>query len=440
MMFWILTAALTAAVVAMLLRGLLRGEAGPGRASYDMAVYRDQLAELERERAQGLIGPAEAESAKAEIARRMLAVADAAKAEAPAPLSGFARSLSTILLMALPAAAIAIYLNLGNPGVPGQPFAERQLDAEPATRMAQAPGQAPGQPAPPAAGQQPGQPGGENGAGDLAGMAGRLAERLRAQPDDVPGWMLLGQTYMQLGRFPEGGSAYRQAYERAKTDPAVIGAYAEALVMTNSGTVSPEAEGLLREALKLRGDDPRARFYLALGQAQQGQLQPALDGLAALIKDSPADAPWLAVVQARAGEIAQQLGRNPAELPKPLPPRNPEAQIAQAPAMPAAPAAPQRGPTAADIQAAQDMTPEQRSQMVEGMVSGLAARLEQNPADVEGWLRLARAYGVMGKPAEQVKALARAAQQAPNRPDVQTAYADALLATLPAEGAPSADE
>ncbi|HYD98371.1 MAG TPA: hypothetical protein VEH84_03215, partial [Alphaproteobacteria bacterium] len=103
---------------------------------------------------------------------------------------------------------------------------------------------------------------------------------------------------------------------------------------------------------------------------------------------------------------------------------------------PAATAAAPRGPTAADIQAAGQMAPADRQQMIQGMVAGLAARLEADPSDIEGWLRLARSYGVLGNQDGQVQALARAAQQAPDRPDVQAAYADALLARSSA-GAPS---
>src|SRR5262249_53084060 len=158
--------------------------------------------------------------------------------------------------------------------------------------------------------------------------------------------------------------------------------YGEALSAAASGQVTPKAKDAFAAALDLDPKEPRARYYLALSDAQAGHLEMALKQWVALEAESPADAPWR---QALAGQIdatARQLGRDPATLPG-------RASLA--------PPASANGPTDQDIANAANMTEEQRAAFINRMVSGLAARLKDQPGDVDGWMKLGNAYEQLGR-------------------------------------------
>ncbi len=396
-LFWLAAAVLTAGVVAVLVSPLVRRPApSPGRAAYDLEVYRDQLAELDRDLGRGTIDAGQAEAARAEIGRRILAVAPADGADdAPAletpPRTG--RITVALLLTVFPAAALILYLVIGRPDLPAQPLAER---ASPA-----------------AAGSM---------AGNITEAVARLAERLKREPADLDGWTLLAQSLTRLDRPGEAVDAWRQALALAKEDPDIQGSLADALITANQGLVSEEARRLFEAVLSKRPGDPQASHFLALAQAQGGEFQSALDRWAALAAASPADAPWLPMVRRAIADMAQHLNLDPAKATPPsLPPR--ETATTDAPAAATGTPTPQATPT----------SPEDRARMIRSMVDGLAARLATTPGDIAGWLRLARAYQVLGEPDRQLDAIGHARTQAPNRPDVLVAYAEAVMA-----GAPSA--
>ncbi|MBI1205664.1 MAG: c-type cytochrome biogenesis protein CcmI [Azospirillum sp.] len=384
--FWIVAAAMTGATVALLLWPLVRRPATsalPERDRFDLAVYRDQLAELDRDLARGVIEAAQAEAARAEIGRRMLAVAEAGPKPVPQAGTG-RRRLALAIAVLVPVGVLAIYLPLGRPDLPGQPFAERDRHRE-------------GVPT------------------EIVTAVERLAAKLAQQPDDLPGWLLLGQSYVRMGRPDQGAEALRHAVALSKGAPEVASALGEALTVANQGTVSAEALDAFAQAVAKQPDEPRARFYLSLAKAQSGDLKAALDGWSALLAGSPADAPWVPTVRERIEETAQRLGLDVAKvMPEPKPPAHPE--TAGAP-----------GPSSGDVAAARAMAPADRQQMIRGMVEGLATRLDKEPGDIAGWLRLARAYEVLNEPEKRLDALHRASEQAPKRTDVLIAYGDALL-------------
>ena len=133
------------------------------------------------------------------------------------------------------------------------------------------------------------------------------------------------------------------------------------------------------------------RFYLAVALAQDGKKDEAAAALTALIDSAPPDAPWVGEVQ----KVLADLGSAPA-----MSAANPP------PAQSAATETP--GPSASDVEAAGNMTPEQRTAMIEGMVAQLAARLETDGKDPEGWARLIRSYMVLGRSEDAKAALAKA--------------------------------
>ncbi|MFO1060777.1 MAG: hypothetical protein U1E53_27865 [Dongiaceae bacterium] len=252
--------------------------------------------------------------------------------------------------------------------------------------------------------------------------------------------MLLGQTWQQLGRASDAAAAYHQAIVHGGTQAGLRSAYGEALTEAADGQVTPVARDAFAAALKEDPGDARAQFYLASAEAQAGHPDRALEQLVSLEAASPADASWRPMVGAAIDQLARQLGRDPAALP------GRKAAASAAPSIPpstppsappaAAGAAPPLDPEAmAQVQA---MKPAEREAFIKGMVAQLADRLKQQPGDLEGWLRLARAYGVLGQRPEQQDALARAAALAPERGDIALDYAGSLLQGAAAAKPPAA--
>ena len=341
---WIAMALLAAVAAIPVLAALYRALAVPASpAEHTAAVYRDQLAEVERDLASGILAPAEAEAARTEIARRLIKAGGEAGEAAAARCAGGRLRLAGVAIVAMPVAAFLFYLSLGSPEYPDQPLADRVVETQ-----------------------------------DIAAMIAAVEARLQAEPDDGTGWDVIAPVYLRLGRDADAAIAYANAIRLlGSTDTREIG-LGEALMRAAGGIVTPDAEAAFVRAAALAADDARPRFYLALAAEQQGRIDEALAAYRALLADAPAGAPWAEVV---AGQIAA-LEAEPA------------------PAIP--------GPSAEDIEAAGEMTPEDRQAMIEGMVASLAARLTETPNDAEGWARLLRSYMVLGRPDDARDAYARA--------------------------------
>ncbi|WP_395458887.1 c-type cytochrome biogenesis protein CcmI [Azospirillum melinis] len=410
MLFWIFAAVLTAAVLLLIVPPLLRtAGSGPDREEFDREVYRDQLDELERDRARGLINDAQAEAARAEIARRMLATAEKTVATGSsggvAPRS--ARILAVLLALVLTVGALAVYGTVGRPDLPAQPLASRNIEQE--------------RGGPPKS--------------VLAAMD-KLKAQLAENPSDIQGWLILGQAYAKMGRNGDAADALRHAVALNRDDVEVQGLFAETLVSANDGMVPEEAVVAFDAVLAKEPKDPRARFFAALARFQAGDQQGALDRWSALMADSPADAPWVPVVRDQIREAAVALNLDPAKVtPQPLPPEQKEqAAQGQPGGQQAAPNA--QGNGAASAQGNAQGNGAGQDEMIRGMVANLAARLDADPSDVDGWLKLARSYGVLGDTAKALDAARKARERAPDRADVQVAYANAVLQTQPRNETP----
>ncbi len=390
MIFWVIAGGLCALAVGLLVLPLLRrpGESAP-RAAYDLTVYKDQLAEIAREAERGEIGTAQAEAARTEIERRLLAAAESAAEGAAeggaedgsgpaAPHRAVTWGIALTLAIAVPAAAVGLYLVLGTPGVPSLPFAERPALQPPAP-----------------------EPGVAQEMGDLAT---RLAKRLAEDPGNRDGWLLLGRTYAQLQRFDKAAETYRAAIAQGFDGAETQSALGETLVVGAGGTVGPEARRAFAASLDSDPEDPRARYYAGLALAQDDRLPAAIELWVGLLRDSTPDAPWRPVVAQQIREAAARLGIEPPEVAA-----APAPESAPQPAPQAAPQAAPPGPSAADVEAAREMSPDQQAAFIRSMVARLAERLAAEPGDFQGWLRLARAYGVLGEAAKAKTALARAA-------------------------------
>jgi len=358
MMLWIFFAALIGVTLTWIGWPLLRpAPARERRDAFDAVVYLDQLEELERDRARGLVDESQLEAARTEIERRLLAASRAEGIEANVKRAGpgHTRShiiLAVVVLLAVPAITLPLYFDLGSPHLPNLPFAERTPVAPPSNGIA-------------------------------AQAQARLAnaeERANNAPDDPQGWFDLGRFRLVSGDFDGAVEALARAMETSNNRADTI-------------------------ALASNPGDPRARYFLALSDYQEGREEAALRAWSDLGRSAPEGAPWLPAVQARIVETARELGEAPTDwLPPPAPdtPRGPFAG---------------GGPTGADIAAAQEMSPEDRQEMIRGMVANLAARLEDDPDDVEGWRRLARSREVLGYNKASAEAYDRALELDPDHPE-----------------------
>ena len=417
MMFWIAAGLLTLATLAAVVLPILRARAEARRAAdYDIEVYRDQLKEVERNKTRGLIGKEEAEAAKAEIGRRILE-ADQRRQKAASEGAGTSRGLvrvaAVLVAAALPAGAVAVYLSEGNPGLESQPFASRNLPDDAGTQLSGRGGAAGGGQAQAGGGQAGGAPAGSGGQGQqgqsLAQSEANLSARLEENPDNVDDWVLLGRTRLAMQRYGAAVEAFEQAVQRAPNRPQVNAFYGEALVMANQGTVVPKAQEAFEKVRQQVPDDPRSRFYIGLAEKQAGNPQAALDIWKQLVADADPGAPYLEAVGQQMASVERELGIEPGTTFAEVKPEGPAAGQGSQTAQTGSGSASEGGapnPSREQVEAAQNMSSEDRQQMIQGMVDRLASRLEQDPTDAQGWQRLIRSYSVLGEGDKATQALA----------------------------------
>lgn len=352
MILWPILALMTLTAIAAVWWPLARRQKSV-RSGSDVAVYRDQLDEIDRDETAGLLGGAEAEAARVEVSRRLIAAAEVARAAnaaaAPVPASRARWATIAAAVLLLPLGAGLIYLSLGSPNL-----VPVSMNAE-----------ASGQPLPEGIEQT------------VAGVE----KYLEANPKNGRGWELLAPVYLRLGRFDDAVKARRNALEIFGPDAARLGDLGEAIIMASNGAVTPEARGLFERANAADPEDVMAQYYLGLSAKQEGRRDEAAKRWSSLISSARQGAEWLPMVKEALAEISEKGPPGAAKL---------------------APA----GPDANQVAAAAQMVPTERNNMIEGMVARLAQRMAENGSDVDGWLRLIKAYSVLG---ERDKALTAAA-------------------------------
>lgn len=339
MAVWFIFVLMTAAAVFAVLWPLSRPARVPRNSG--AAVYRDQLDEIERDRTGGLIGEAEAQAARTEVSRRLIAATERADVlpDVTATL-WWRRAAAIAALVIVPLVGAGVYLKHGSPNLPGQPLAERRGSSA------------------------------ENRS--LDSLIAQVEARLDREPNDGRGWEVLAPVYLRLGRLDDAVKARRNALRlngESATRHADLG---EALVAAANGVVTAEAKQNFDRALALDAGELKSRFYSGVAAEQDGQRAKAAQIWRAMLSEAPPDAPWRSSVR----EALAEIGENPPE--------------------PRTPAVPNSGPGAAEIAAASGMSESERAEMVQGMVTRLADRLRQDSSDIEGWLRLLRAYMVLG--------------------------------------------
>lgn len=361
MVFWLAVAMLAAAVTYAVTRPLMMpsNDAQPvadDSIAADLAVYKDQLQEIETDLGRGALSATEAQAARNEVARRLIRrsesgvveVTSASAHEATVPKWAF--SLASVML---PVASLGLYLAFGQPGQPGQPLSERIAAPIDATK-----------------------------ANDLVA---KVEAALRDRPDDGKGWDVIAPVYMKQGRFQDSASAYAKAINLLGENPARLQGFVDARIRAENGLIPDDVRAALN---KLRIADPERReprMWLALAKEQDGDRAGAAADYRALLADAPSDAPWRAAVEQRLALVTGATAPQPNSGSEKIPSAN--------------------APSQADIMA---MTPEQREAKINEMVEGLAARLKTDAKDLSGWQRLIRAYQALGRKDEALKALSDA--------------------------------
>lgn len=286
MILWLIFAAMALLALGFVVLPLLRRpqlDGAPARADYDMAIYKDQLRDIERDRTRGIIDDQQAAAARLEVERRLLATAEAGE-PAMTQSSALRRTswpMAIALAMILIPGAALVYLEHGAPWIAD------------GTRTA-----------------QPAQP-------TYDDLIAELERRLQAAPEDGRGWVLLARGYARQGRLADALAAQERAMALAADDEQaaeIAAGFGQILVEEASGTVTPEARAAFAEATKRNSKQMQARYFTGLAKVQAGDTPGGLADWQALVADSPEDAPWRAGLQAQITQLEAELAapRDPA--------------------------------------------------------------------------------------------------------------------------------
>jgi len=359
-MIWLVFAALS--VFGLILIGLPlrnRSETVPVPQDTTAAVLMDQLDEVQRDLKRGVISGAEAKAAELEIKRRILTQSRKAK-QVTRKLTAGGRFAVVLSAVFVPVFAFGYYAVMGSPEIPAVAFAERAAERQEAEQ--------------------------------ITDLTRQLYDRLSSDPEGGPseGWMLLGQTYARMGRFADAAEAFKVVAERPEANSAVFSMLAEALISDDQGVVTPAADAAIDRAVAMDPSNPAAAFYQAVSLTQKGDVAQAYDVLVARLDEADSFYPWMESFVMQANRIGAEIGKAPISLASFAP-------MADAP-----------GPSQEDIEDAQDMTEEDRQAFIVSMVERLATRLEDEPDDLDGWMRLGNAYSVLGENEQAIAALERA--------------------------------
>jgi cytochrome c-type biogenesis protein CcmH len=374
MTLWFALSLMTGAAILAVLWPLARRPNRLGSAS-DIAVYRDQLEEVRRDRAAGLIGEKEAAAAEREVSRRLIAAADASTADisatTPIATTGRRRMIAVTALVLLPIGAAGIYLGLGSPTLPDQPLAPRLAASR--------------------------------GSGSVDSLIAQVEAHLERRPDDGRGWEVIAPIYMRLGRFDDAVKARRSALRLNSETAEREAALGEALVFAANGVVTADAKAAFDRAVALEATHVQARYFIGLAAEQDGDRNRAAEIWRALLAGAPPDAPWTEFVRRALERIEGSADRRPS------------------------------GPSEEQIASSAGLGADQRNAMIRGMVERLSERLARDGSDPEGWLRLVRSYMVLGEP-DKARAAAGDARRALAGDPAKLRQFDDLVKALGLEG------
>jgi cytochrome c-type biogenesis protein CcmH len=404
MIAWLIFAGLSAATLALLLQPLLRRlrTGTPTRGDYDMVVYRNQLAEIAQDVVRGLLPPDQADTARAEIHRRMLAAEDAELAAASGDGSKDSRTSRLIAVigvaLVVPLGALLVYLALGSPELLGKHRLQQSAHEAAA-----------------------------------ATDAARLAPLAQKNPT-ILGFKQLADTYFAARQYDLAANAYQHAIDLGASDADAWSQYGEATVLANGGAVVLPALQAFTRALDVDAHDARSRFYVGLAEAQIGDFKKAVAIWKDLEMDSAPNSPWLGMLREHISAFAAEGGFD-AKTIAPQPPAI-DALNASLAAMSQAQVTPTAGAAASP---AVSVKGNGDSTMIDAMVARLAARLEANPNDPDGWQRLAHSYNVLGEHQKAREAIDHAIALKPSDVGLRLALAEIQKAAAGNSPDPKAD-
>jgi len=353
MTVWFVLALMTAAAIFAVLWPLAR-RGQDLRSGTDAAVYRDQLDEIERDRAAGRLADSEAAAAQAEVARRLIAATDAPAMALDPPPAAMAisgrRAVAVAALVALPLGTVTLYLTLGSPWLPDQPLATRLVAARESESIER--------------------------------LIAQVEAHLERNPEDGRGWEVIAPVYLRLGRFQDAVTARRNGLRLNGETPERHAAFGEALVYAGNGVVTAEAKAAFERAVALDHGDVKARYFLGLAAEQDGDRARAVVIWRGMLAGAAPDAPWTELVRRALNRVEGKSVLSDD-----------------------------------DVASASDLGPEQRAAMIRGMVERLAERLHRDGSDVEGWLRLVRSYVVLGEHDKALAAVVDARRALASAPD-----------------------
>jgi len=392
MTLWIAIAVLTVIAFAIIVVPMMKSrKAMADRAEYDVDLYKEQLKELDRELETGLLEDSEAGAARQELQRRLL-IADGQRSSNSSGGEERVNTLTLGLSLAVVAvASVALYLYLGQPQLPDFPIAKRDLQQEESARADT----------------------------ELNSAVANLKQRLKENPKDLMGWRMLARSFYTMEQYAKAAEAFKKAAELTDGDKeahsAILTNYAEALLFANDGKPSEVMTQAIATAHAADKLNMKAWFYSAFFKYKAGDVKGALQDWVNMKAVAPADAAWLPQVETQILQAAEALGAEAASM-KPTPGIVEElnklaeaAAHAEASAQPKEKTAAPTGPTAEQVKAASSMSDDEQKEMIRSMVERLAARLEENPDDKQGWMRLAKAYRVLGETEKAAEAEKRAA-------------------------------
>lgn len=419
MLFWGIAGFLTLLCVITLIWPILRDKEAQGSSrDFNLRVYKDQLSALESDFESGRLNRLELETIRIEIQRRILKENELVPEVNAEKISQKPSYILVTLMVAflVPAVALGIYANLGTPELADASLSERT--EKNVQQQASLPPSTPN-------------PSSEEQHSGIDDMVTNLKNKLTTNPDNLANWQLLGRTLLIQKRYEEAAKTLRNAVPIFPDSAGVRGTFAEALVLAAGGRVSIEALKHFKILEKMEPKDPRVRYYLGLADYQQNKVRDAIKKWLALRTDTPDNAPWGNMLEERIRQAVKEGNISVSELEEITKltekPGNTNSSLTNKANSFSITKQRFSGPNSNDIRAARSMSKEDRQAMINTMVEGLAEKLEDSPNDIEGWLRLSRSYGVLGKPKKSIEAIRRAAELAPNTVDIQMAYARLLF-------------
>lgn len=375
MIFWLITGGMALAIAMVLSIAVLRGRAAATpAAAYDLRVYRDQLADIDRDVARGVLSESEAERVRTEVSRRILSADAALRATVTSaqarPFLGW--GLSALMGAALLVGSFLLYLELGAPGYGDLGLSRRIEQAE----IARA--ERPAQSAAEASISNRFAPV-EEVSPQYLDLVAQLRATVAERPTDLQGHILLTQSEARLGNFAAAHAAQARviALKGDQVESVDIADYADLLVLAAGGYVSPEAERVLERLLSMDPQNGTGLYYYGLMFAQTGRPDRAFRIWDRLLRQGPAEAPWIPPIVEQIDDLAAMAGVANYQQPEPGGSR--------------------RGPSAADVEAAGQMSAQERMDMIAGMVAGLSDRLATEGGPPEDWAQLITALGVLGR-------------------------------------------